>query len=512
MSARERIPCSHTAAFGVILVAVLGSAQGRTCFFVRDLTSTDVRDADNINGPVQHCSRSECCVGFFEIVDGVARPERLGCYNYSFARCPRAKCTYTSVNDNFTSCLCNSDFCNGNITWVPESEHATDPFSQSYSSTVLLVLSIAGMVLIMLVSLMLMTKCRHAVQKCGFLWRLRVMLSSVPEEPVMLVNEYNRDEGSPIDLSTKELHQILSRGHYADVWKGTLNGVAVAFKIYPPAYGNLYRNEKEVYSLPMMEHGNVALFLGAGEWTQKGHYFLLLELAQHGSLKSFLSLNTNKWEATLKLGFSLAQGLTFLHEEILKDGLHKPAIVHRDLSSNNVLVKADGTCVLCDFGSSTILHTPFALGAQQQNADVSLVHAQVGTLRYMAPEVLDGHLNLRNRSELKQADVYALGLLLWEIAMRCTDLFPGARVPEYRLPYEAELGPSPTLEDFRQLVYEKRERPFVPQLWKRSTQFCFSLEEILGDCWDHDAEARSSAPCTADRLSTLQAMSSAYWR
>lgn len=51
---------------------------------------------------------------------------------------------------------------------------------------------------------------------------------------------------------------------------------------------------------------------------------------------------------------------------------------------------------------------------------------QVGTIRYMAPEVLEGAVNLRDcESALKQVDMYALGLIYWEIFMRCTDLFPG---------------------------------------------------------------------------------------
>lgn len=44
----------------------------------------------------------------------------------------------------------------------------------------------------------------------------------------------------------------------------------------------------------------------------------------------------------------------------------------------------------------------------------------------MAPEVLEGAVNLRDcESSLKQIDVYALGLILWELATRCTDLFQG---------------------------------------------------------------------------------------
>jgi len=49
---------------------------------------------------------------------------------------------------------------------------------------------------------------------------------------------------------------------------------------------------------------------------------------------------------------------------------------------------------------------------------------QVGTLRYMAPEVLDGALNLREcEASLKEIDVYAMSLVIWEITMRCSDIY-----------------------------------------------------------------------------------------
>lgn len=50
---------------------------------------------------------------------------------------------------------------------------------------------------------------------------------------------------------------------------------------------------------------------------------------------------------------------------------------------------------------------------------------QLGTLNYIAPEILEDFVNLDNGMFLMQADVYALGLLLWEIWMRCSDLFEG---------------------------------------------------------------------------------------
>ena len=44
---------------------------------------------------------------------------------------------------------------------------------------------------------------------------------------------------------------------------------------------------------------------------------------------------------------------------------------------------------------------------------------QVGTRRYMAPEVLEGAINF-NRDAFLRIDMYACGLVLWEMVSRCT--------------------------------------------------------------------------------------------
>lgn len=44
---------------------------------------------------------------------------------------------------------------------------------------------------------------------------------------------------------------------------------------------------------------------------------------------------------------------------------------------------------------------------------------QVGTARYMAPEVLESRINLENIESFKQTDVYSMALVLWEITSRC---------------------------------------------------------------------------------------------
>lgn len=120
--------------------------------------------------------------------------------------------------------------------------------------------------------------------------------------------------------------------------------------------------------------------------------------------------------------------------------------------------------------------------------------AQAGTQRYLAPEILDESLDLRAWGRaLRQADVYALALLLWEILSRCQALSPGeprgspraargplapltpgrsagAPVPPFRLAYEAELGSSPTGAQLRRLAADERRRPLIPPAWHRAPQ------------------------------------------
>ena len=62
--------------------------------------------------------------------------------------------------------------------------------------------------------------------------------------------------------------------------------------------------------------------------------------------------------------------------------------------------------------SALIIITPFS-------DDSFLSAGQVGTSRYMAPELLERLVNLTDIELFKRVDVYAMALVLWEMANRC---------------------------------------------------------------------------------------------
>ncbi|XP_013376416.1 PREDICTED: anti-Muellerian hormone type-2 receptor isoform X5 [Chinchilla lanigera] len=224
-----------------------------------------------------------------------------------------------------------------------------------------------------------------------------------------------------------------------------------------------------------------------------------------GSLCHYLTQHTSDWESSLRMALSLAKGLAFLHEERWQHGQYKPGIAHRDLSSQNVLIREDRSCAIGDLGLALVLpglSQPPTWAPTRPRGPAAIMEA--GTYRYMAPELLDKTLDLQDwGTALRRADVYSLALLLWEILSRCPDLSPDCRPPPFQLAYEAELGSSPTTCELWALAVEERRRPYIPSTWSCSTRDPGGLRELLEDCWDADPEARLTAECVQQRLAAL---------
>lgn len=87
-------------------------------------------------------------------------------------------------------------------------------------------------------------------------------------------------------------------------------------------------------------------------------YLLVLSLAPFGCLQDWLLENTCSFSVFAKMAKSVARGVSHLHTEMKKDEILKPCICHRDINTRNILVKADLSCCLADFGFALKAYGP----------------------------------------------------------------------------------------------------------------------------------------------------------
>uniref|UniRef100_A0A8C9RNJ2 receptor protein serine/threonine kinase n=1 Tax=Scleropages formosus TaxID=113540 RepID=A0A8C9RNJ2_SCLFO len=289
------------------------------------------------------------------------------------------------------------------------------------------------------------------------------------------------------------LQEVIGKGRFGEVWRGKWRGGDVAVKIFSSREERSWFREAEIYQTIMLRHENILGFIAAdnkdnGTWTQ---LWLVSDYHEHGSLFDYLNRYSVTIEGMIKLALSAASGLGHLHMEILGTQ-GKPGIAHRDLKSKNILVKKNGTCAIADLG----------LAVRHESATDTIDIApnqRVGTKRYMAPEVLDETINMKHFDSFKCADIYALGLVYWEIARRCN---AGVIHEEYQLPYYDLVPSDPSIEEMRKVVCEQKLRPNVPNWWQ-SYEALRVMGKIMRECWYANGAARLTALRIKKTLSQL---------
>jgi tRNA A-37 threonylcarbamoyl transferase component Bud32/tetratricopeptide (TPR) repeat protein len=150
------------------------------------------------------------------------------------------------------------------------------------------------------------------------------------------------------------------------------------------------RFRAEAEAAARLQHPNVVQIHEVGE--HQGHPYLALEFVEGGSLADRLRGVPLPPRAAAELVETLARAVQAAHEK---------GVVHRDLKPGNVLLTADGTPKVADFGLAKRLD---ATSAATQSGAV------LGTPAYMAPEQAGG----KAREVGPAADVWALGALLYE--------------------------------------------------------------------------------------------------
>ncbi|XP_054004675.1 TGF-beta receptor type-1 isoform X4 [Hylaeus anthracinus] len=293
-----------------------------------------------------------------------------------------------------------------------------------------------------------------------------------------------------------QLVETIGKGRFGEVWRGRWRGENVAVKIFSSREERSWFREAEIYQTVMLRHDNILGFIAAdnkdnGTWTQ---LWLITDYFEKGSLFDYLNRSTVDTNGMIRMALSIATGLAHLHMEIVGTQ-GKPAIAHRDLKSKNILVKTNGTCAIGDLGLA-VRHDVIT-----DTVDIQL-NNRVGTKRYMAPEVLEETINMNHFDSFKRADVYALGLILWEIARRCN---VGGIHDEYQLPFYDLVPSDPTIEEMRKVVCTDKQRPSIPNRWQ-SIDALQVMSKVMKECWYHNAAARLTALRIKKSLANYGAM------
>ena len=264
-------------------------------------------------------------------------------------------------------------------------------------------------------------------------------------------------EGTEIGLRYRVV-QLLGRGGMGAVyrvWDEELNR-DVALKLIRPEIAAdadvIERFKREIQLSSRVTHKNVLRVYDLGE--ADGTRFLTMQFVEGRDLSSLIKeLGPLPVPRLISLFRQICQGLEAAHEQ---------GVVHRDLKPQNIMVEGNDNVLITDFGLAK------NLGASAMTE----LGALMGTPAYMSPE------QVRGQAVDKRADIYSLGVILYEMASGKTP-FAGGSVFEVMM-RRLSTPPRPLGE----------LNPAIPAYLRKIVERCLAVEasaryqtveEILAD-------------------------------
>ena len=211
------------------------------------------------------------------------------------------------------------------------------------------------------------------------------------------------------------IESLLGQGGSGSVWRarradGRFEG-SVAVKLLHLsllARTGALRFEREGAILARLAHRNIARLLDAGV-TAQGQPYLVIELIEGLRIDRYCDAQRLNVAQRLALFAQVLAAVAHAHSHL---------VIHRDIKPNNILVAADGSVKLLDFGIAKLLQDePAAAAPVTREAQL------VMTPDYAAPEQLQGG------SVTTATDVYALGVLLYQLLVGRHPTAGGATTP-----------------------------------------------------------------------------------
>ncbi len=198
-----------------------------------------------------------------------------------------------------------------------------------------------------------------------------------------------------------EIQQALGRGGMGVVYRARrIDGAfekEVALKVIKRGMDThevVQRFHYERQILARLQHPNIALLLDGGV-TEDGRPYFVMEYVDGIPIDDYCDTHKLGLTDRIHLFQTVCDAVQYAHRNL---------VIHRDLKPSNILVTADGTVKLLDFGIAKVLDPDW-------EAEKPLTYTTTHRLtpEYAAPE------QIRNDQVTTTTDVYALGIILYEI-------------------------------------------------------------------------------------------------
>lgn len=197
------------------------------------------------------------------------------------------------------------------------------------------------------------------------------------------------------EIQNYRIEELIGEGGMGTVFRAvdTFLGRDVALKMLHPnlvsqtSFYERFRNEAQI--LAKLNHPNIATLHNFLE--DKGDYFMVMEFIEGADLELILkSKGVFSVEMVLKI---IEQSLTGVSHA------HQKGVLHRDLKPANLILTSENQIKIMDFGIAKVVN----------GQKLTQVNRLIGTLEYLAPELLKGG------DPSVQSDLYAIGVVTYEL-------------------------------------------------------------------------------------------------
>ncbi|KAF8388201.1 hypothetical protein HHK36_026867 [Tetracentron sinense] len=275
----------------------------------------------------------------------------------------------------------------------------------------------------------------------------------------------------PLDPNSYKILDEIGTGVSAIVYKAIclpMNSTIVAIKAIDldQSKADLDSVRRETKAMSLLSHQNI--LKAHCSFTVERRLWVVMPFMSAGSLQSIISSSFPDGFSEPCIAFVLRETLNALLY------LHNQGHLHRDIKAGNILVDADGSVKLGDFGvSASIYESNLSQGTSYSSLSSSLMLNDVtGTPYWMAPEVIHSHTGYGFK-----ADIWSFGITALELAH--------GRPPLSHLPPSKSLIMRIT-NRFRLSDYERNKKG-------KNKKFSKAFREVVSSCLTQDPSKRPTA-------------------